>query len=751
MEWSSAPGMLVGGRFRLVRVLAAGGMGQVWEARDELLATAVAVKEVRPEEGLSADDRERAVARAMAEARHAAALRDHPNIVAVHDVVVADGGPWMVMRLVRGRSLAQALRTDGPLDRERAAEVATGVLRALAAAHRAGIVHRDVKPSNIMLADGGGVLLADFGIAKNHAGTVLTTTGIVLGSLDYLAPERLAQEPDTPAVDLFSLGATLYEAVEGVSPFRRETPATTIAAIALAHVPPPRRAGRLAPLITALLSRDPAGRPDAEAGLAMLAGSGPAAEHTPTERDLPAAPASALTLAPSRSGWLRGPRARIALAAAVAVVCASVLSWAVLRDRGDSDRNAGAPAASSGPSSSLPSTSSMPSAPSAPGQDTATTPDAGGNAVGPAVADDQHVRIFTAPESRDLLESYVDLRNEAAKLQQAPGAGRSRVVDYRLASEAPTISGVLAGTAPVALLDPQHIVRVFFVDSGTEHLSEARLEPGKNWQVSELGNRQIRSTPTAAVLDGEINVFTADADNHLRRTYLDSKDKKANWDSQDLQTQTDLLNPNQHPTAPVAAGTAPVAVVAGRFLRVYTITADNRLQESSLEPGKGWNIFTPPDTPQSVKTPTAVVHEGVTSVFTVNRTDGHLSETRLTPSRQSANGPQDARWSLHDLTGEFRVPAPRSAPAALLHGGTTSLFAVDGNGRLTETRATGDGWTPQDSLANAGVQPVAADTEPAAVDQGGVTRVYTTRRSDGKLQETTLRTGTWTTEAVVED
>ncbi|MEU3570986.1 serine/threonine-protein kinase, partial [Kitasatospora sp. NPDC036755] len=296
-----------------MRSLAAGGMGQVWEARDELLDTEVAVKEVRWEEGLSEDDHERAIARAMAEARHAAALRDHPNVVAVHDVVVEDGGPWTVMRLVRGRSLAQVLRADGPLEPERAAEVAAGVLRALAAAHRAGIVHRDVKPSNIMLADDGGVLLADFGIAKNHAGTVLTTTGSVVGSLDYIAPERLAHEPDTPAVDLFSLGATLYEAVEGVSPFRRETAATTIAAIALAIVPPLQRAGRLAPLITALLSRNPAGRPDAATALAMLEGSGPAGgsavprrEGAPadraggpagggptTELDLPAGPPSA--------------------------------------------------------------------------------------------------------------------------------------------------------------------------------------------------------------------------------------------------------------------------------------------------------------------------------------------------------------------------------------------------------------------------------------------------------------------------
>ncbi|MGW2870407.1 protein kinase domain-containing protein [Kitasatospora sp. NPDC001225] len=795
-----------------MRALAAGGMGQVWEARDELLDIEVAVKEVRwEEEDLSEDEHEQAIARAMAEARHAAALRDHPNIVTVHDVVVEDGGPWMVMRLVRGRSLAQVLRADGPLEPERAAEVAVGVLRALAASHQVGILHRDVKPSNIMLADDGGVLLADFGLAKTHAGTVLTTTGGLVGTLDYIAPERLAHEPDTPAVDLFSLGATLYEAVEGVPPFRRETTAMTLAAIALALVPPPQRAGRLAPLITALLSRDPAGRPDAVAGLAMLDGPGPAVgdaapQHdpvaaeptggpagaaTPTELDLPAAPpvtppatptatstptvtatstpaatptptvtatsasAPTPTATPTptptapRRGRLREPRTRIALATAVAVVCASVLSWALLQSDDDAGRGAGAAASSPARDTGAPSASSAPlpsatSSASSPAQDAAMTATATpGNAAGPAVADDQHLRVFTAYKDQQLLESYVDLGNEAAKLRQSPNPGQVRVVDYALRSEDSTIPQVLAGTRPVAVLD-KGIVRVFVVNSVNKHLVEARLEPNKDWQATDLGDQEVRSTPTAAVVDGKVNVFTVGVDNHLRRSYLDD----SGWGRQDLHDDLGLLGAGQLPAAPVAAGTAPVAVVEGDLVRVYTITKDQQLQESSLRIGEKWNIFTMTGVPASVMTPSAVVHDGVTSVFTVNSGDGHLSEARLTPPGTSAGGTQDAGWRLHDLTKDFRVPVPRSAPAALVHGGTTSLFLVDRNGLLTETKAAGGGWAPQDSLANAGVQQVADGFEPAVVDHGGVTRVYTARRSDGKLQETALRNGTWSTEVV---
>jgi serine/threonine protein kinase len=192
----------------------------------------------------------------------------------VHDVVIADDAPWIVMQLVAGRSLEEHLREHGPLSIDNAAKVAGTVLRALAAAHAAGIVHRDVKPGNVLLADDGRVLLTDFGIAQHQDDSSLTVTGAVIGSAEYLAPERARAGEAGPASDLFSLGATLYHAVEGVSPFRRDTPTATMTAVLFDQPAPPRNAGRLAPLLARLLAKEPGQRPSVEAALAMLGGRG---------------------------------------------------------------------------------------------------------------------------------------------------------------------------------------------------------------------------------------------------------------------------------------------------------------------------------------------------------------------------------------------------------------------------------------------------------------------------------------------
>ncbi|MFD3333181.1 serine/threonine-protein kinase [Streptomyces sp. NPDC058700] len=274
-------GRVVGGRYRLVEGLASGGFGRVWAAYDETLGVDVAVKEIwLPPAGSDELHRER-VTRATREARNAAKLRDHPHIVAVHDVVVEDGVPWTVMRLVDGCSLEERLRAEGPMPAPRVAEVADALLKALGAAHVMGIVHRDVKPANVMLARDGQVLLTDFGISVHQTDTALTSTGGVIGSAEYMAPERLNGIDET-AGDLFSLGATLYQAVEGVSPFRRETPTATLAAVALAQVQPPERAGALTPLITRLLAKEPRDRPTVTEALDMLGGGG--ATETITER-----------------------------------------------------------------------------------------------------------------------------------------------------------------------------------------------------------------------------------------------------------------------------------------------------------------------------------------------------------------------------------------------------------------------------------------------------------------------------------
>ncbi|MBO2464563.1 serine/threonine-protein kinase [Actinomadura violacea] len=263
------PGHLVGGRYRLLEPLGSGGFGQVWKARDEALGVVVAVKGMWLPPGADAELGQR-LARAEREARNAARLRDHPNIVTVHDVVIEDGVPWIVMRLVTGRSLEDRLRAGGPLPEPEAAHVAAGLLNALGAAHAAGILHRDVKPANVMLAENGDVLLTDFGIAVHQADTALTATGLIIGSAEYLAPERADGADGDAASDLFSLGVTLYRAVEGLSPFRRDSPSGTLRAVIMHDPPPPQRAGGLAPLITALLSKNPAARPSVPRALEMI-------------------------------------------------------------------------------------------------------------------------------------------------------------------------------------------------------------------------------------------------------------------------------------------------------------------------------------------------------------------------------------------------------------------------------------------------------------------------------------------------
>ncbi|GAB3988957.1 hypothetical protein GCM10029978_112710 [Actinoallomurus acanthiterrae] len=253
---------LLGGRYRLVREIGAGGFGRVWQARDEELRVDVAVKEVWLPPATSAADHGERLARAKREARNAAKLRGHPNIVAVHDALTVDDAPWIVMDLVRGHSLEQRIAKRGRLPAGDTARIAAALLDALAAAHDAGITHRDVKPANVLLADDGRVLLTDFGIAEHHADTGLTASGTIVGSVEYIAPERLDGKAAGPASDLFSLGATLFHAVEGASAFRRDTPTATITAVLLRDPPPPAHAGPLTTLITRLLDKDPRARPD---------------------------------------------------------------------------------------------------------------------------------------------------------------------------------------------------------------------------------------------------------------------------------------------------------------------------------------------------------------------------------------------------------------------------------------------------------------------------------------------------------
>ncbi len=234
-------------------------MGTVWRARDEVLNREVAVKEVRAPAGLAADDVQRMYARLEREAWAAARVADR-NVVTVYDVATDDDRPWIVMELVRGLSLAEVLDAEGPMAPQRAAHIGAEVLAALRSAHGAGVLHRDVKPANVLIANDGRVVLTDFGIATVEGSSALTMTGEVIGSPEFLAPERALGRTPGPESDLWSLGVLLYAAVEGHSPFRHDTPLSTLRAIVDEELPPPYRAGPLAPVIEGLLRKDPGQR-----------------------------------------------------------------------------------------------------------------------------------------------------------------------------------------------------------------------------------------------------------------------------------------------------------------------------------------------------------------------------------------------------------------------------------------------------------------------------------------------------------
>ncbi|MDP9406015.1 MAG: serine/threonine protein kinase, partial [Actinomycetota bacterium] len=247
-------------RYELRNPLGRGGMGVVWLAEDTTLQRRVAVKEVAFLAALDAREREAGRARVMREARAAARL-NHPNVTAVYDVVQDEGRAWIVMELVDAPTLADLVARDGPLDPPRAAAIGLAVLDALEAAHAEGIVHRDVKPGNVMVAASGRVKLTDFGVAAVQGDPKITMTGLIVGSPSYMAPEQAREGEATPATDLWGLGATLYYAVEATPPFDRGHTMATLNAVVHEPPRPPTRAGALAPVVSRLLAKDPGLRP----------------------------------------------------------------------------------------------------------------------------------------------------------------------------------------------------------------------------------------------------------------------------------------------------------------------------------------------------------------------------------------------------------------------------------------------------------------------------------------------------------
>ncbi|MCX5066098.1 protein kinase [Micromonospora lupini] len=292
--------MLIAGRYRLLDLVGRGGMGRVWRARDEMLHREVAVKEVVPPTWLADHERAELRSRTLREARAAARL-NHPAVVRLYDVVPVEGSPWIVMEYVPSRTLQDVIDTEGPLEPARAARIGLALLGALEAAHTAGVLHRDVKPQNVLVAHDGRVMLADFGLATFDGGDgAMTRPGMVLGSPQYVAPERAAEGVSTVAADLWSLGATLHAAVEGRSPYARSNAMATLSALAAGPPDPAPHAGPLAPVLAGLLRRDPSDRLDHDGARRLLTAAATGQPSRPT------LPPEAVPDAPTRSAGSTG-------------------------------------------------------------------------------------------------------------------------------------------------------------------------------------------------------------------------------------------------------------------------------------------------------------------------------------------------------------------------------------------------------------------------------------------------------------
>ncbi|MET9834627.1 serine/threonine-protein kinase [Streptomyces sp. NPDC006385] len=351
-------GRLVAGRYLLVERVGSGGMGTVWRAEDKRLGRQVAVKKLRIPPHLQDDEVQTLYERTRREARSAARIT-HPNVIVVHDVVDDEGLPCIVMEYIPSATLSDVLKRRGALPPDEAARIGRAMAAALRAAHDAGVLHRDVKPANVLLGGDGRIVLTDFGIAMESGTSSLTKPGELIGSIGYLAPERLrgARPEPHPASDLWALGATLYQAVEGRDPFRRDTAIETAYAIATDSYEPPRNAGELAPVIEGLLVKDPEQRMDVhevERRLGEVTATRTARLDPPTRPDRSDDLAS-----PERKG--NGNRRRTVAGAVLAVTLAACLaSGALWWLNGDADK---ATTHASGADAATPSPSPTPTAP----------------------------------------------------------------------------------------------------------------------------------------------------------------------------------------------------------------------------------------------------------------------------------------------------------------------------------------------------------------------------------------------------
>ncbi|MFD6193296.1 serine/threonine-protein kinase [Streptomyces sp. NPDC060275] len=327
MVTEGAGGRVIAGRYRLHERLGRGGMGIVWRATDQLLAREVAVKALPLDETLSAAEARRRRERTLREARAVAQLR-HPHVIVVHDVVEDDERAYMVMELVDGGSLADRVLTHGPVDAAEAARIGVALLDALGTAHASGILHRDVKPSNVLVADDGRVVLTDFGVAQVAGATTLTESGSFVGSPEYTAPERMSGAGTGPESDLWSLGVLLCAVLSGASPFHRDSLGGVLHAVVTEEIRPPAQAGPLLPVVRGLLERDPRRRLDAASAQRMLRA------FLGTGRT-PATPAQAVAPGPLRARRSVKRSVLLAVLLVVAAAGAGVTAAALFADGGD--------------------------------------------------------------------------------------------------------------------------------------------------------------------------------------------------------------------------------------------------------------------------------------------------------------------------------------------------------------------------------------------------------------------------------
>ncbi|MGD6753928.1 serine/threonine-protein kinase [Streptomyces sp. BH105] len=389
---------VIAGRYRLEARIGRGGMGVVWRSSDTLLGRQVAVKELAVDETLSDDEARQQRERMLREAQAVAQLQ-HPNVIVVHDVVLYEGHPYIVMDLVNGDSLADRISREGPVEPLEAARIGLALLGALRVAHAAGVLHRDLKPANVLLESSTGrVVLTDFGIAQVEGATTLTETGGFVGSPEYTAPERMAGERAGAGADLWSLGALLCAAMSGESPFRRDSLGGILHAVVYEEIRPPQEAEPLLPVIRGLLERDPVRRMDldeAERLLRAYIATGatpqpapplplvPRVLYTPTELNVPT----------ERRRRVVSTRALLVAAALVAALAGAGIATAVLLAGDNGKTPAPPPTTTVSVSTRTPSPSASPTSTVTVTRPGSRTPDAGAPQGYRTVADPEGFRL----------------------------------------------------------------------------------------------------------------------------------------------------------------------------------------------------------------------------------------------------------------------------------------------------------------------------------------------------------------------